>query len=183
MRGSHSTSHAIRLNSRYISVSASTSEPAAEPHPRRVLLPGGSDRWESVAGQGRNRALPRRHGTRSSRAHERTNLQRLTLAVGHLRTARLVSGGKIPVADLNLTAVIDGAGYKPERMRTLAQVHWRPSVAAQDSGGVWGRGRAGASESDARASRTKGSEEGDRRNGVPYSRALCRYGIPSVSAR
>jgi hypothetical protein len=44
--------------------------------------------------------------------------------------ARLLSGGKILAADLNLTAAIDGAGYKPERMRTQAQVHWRPSVAA-----------------------------------------------------
>jgi hypothetical protein len=43
--------------------------------------------------------------------------------------------------------------------------------------------RAGASASDAGASQTKGSEEGDRTNGVPYTRALSRSGIPSVSAR
>jgi autotransporter translocation and assembly factor TamB len=57
----------------------------------------------------------------------------------HLRPAAIVKAGKIPPADLNLTANIDGSGYDPNTMRLRAQVKLAPSTVRAiriDSGGL-----------------------------------------------
>jgi hypothetical protein len=99
-----------------------------------------------------------------SRVHERTNLRgspsRWTIS------APLVSGGKISAADLNLTTVIYGAGYKLERMRTWhrstgALRLWRRTVGRGEP--LRGRGRSGRSIGERCARFTnEGSEESDR---------------------
>ncbi len=51
----------------------------------------------------------------------------LTLALDHLRPASVLRTSRIPPADLNLIATIDGSGYQPRSMRARAQVRWLPS--------------------------------------------------------
>jgi autotransporter translocation and assembly factor TamB len=46
----------------------------------------------------------------------------LAFTLDHFRPANVVKARKIPPADLNLTAAIDGSGYEPRTMRLRAQV-------------------------------------------------------------
>jgi autotransporter translocation and assembly factor TamB len=52
----------------------------------------------------------------------------LALALDHLHPSRLIRSAALPPADLNLTADINGAGYRPATMRTQARIKWLRST-------------------------------------------------------